>query len=110
MRLQGSLKGYDQATNLVLENCHERTYSTTAGVEQTVLGLYIIRGDNMYVCAMQRPRHVMAHAYIDRQRAWRWFVPCVSACSAIIGELDEDLDSQIDLASLRGEPLRPLVH
>lgn len=46
---QGTLKGFDQATNIVLENCHERVYSTVAGVEQIVLGLYIIRGDNMYV-------------------------------------------------------------
>ena len=45
---QGTLKGFDQATNIVLENCHERVYSTVAGVEQIVLGLYIIRGDNMY--------------------------------------------------------------
>lgn len=30
--------------------------------------------------------------------------------SAIIGELDMELDGQIDLASLKGEPLHPLVH
>ncbi len=30
--------------------------------------------------------------------------------SAIIGELDEEVDSQLDLAALRGEPLRPLIH
>lgn len=41
------MKGFDQTTNLVLENCHERVYSVGAGVEQLVLGLYIIRGDNM---------------------------------------------------------------
>ena len=27
--------------------CKERVYSSTAGVEQVALGLYIIRGDNM---------------------------------------------------------------
>ena len=47
--LQGTMKGYDQATNLILENCHERVYAVDAGVEQLVLGLYIIRGDNMCV-------------------------------------------------------------
>ena len=26
--LQGLLKGYDQATNLILDECHERVYST----------------------------------------------------------------------------------
>lgn len=46
---QGTLKGYDQAINLVLDDSHERVYSSNAGVEQVPLGLYIIRGDNVYV-------------------------------------------------------------
>lgn len=66
--LQGLLKGYDQATNLILDECHERVYSTKVwcnclarekvsheynhnslqvGVEKLALGLYVIRGDNM---------------------------------------------------------------
>lgn len=28
LMLQGILKGYDQATNLILDECHERVYST----------------------------------------------------------------------------------
>ena len=28
---QGVLKGYDQATNLILDECHERVYSTKVG-------------------------------------------------------------------------------
>ena len=44
---QGTLKGFDQTINLILDESHERVYSNTAGVEQVVLGLYIIRGDNM---------------------------------------------------------------
>lgn len=85
MLLQGTLRGYDQATNLILDECHERVYSSKvgqrvgpaarlgishapaasgpgvdppprplasctpqqSGVEQLVLGLYVIRGDNM---------------------------------------------------------------
>ena len=43
----GLLKGFDQTTNVVLDECHERVFSSTAGVEQVVLGLYIVRGDNM---------------------------------------------------------------
>lgn len=45
----GILRGFDQATNLILDECHERVYSLDAGVEQVVLGLYIIRGDNIAV-------------------------------------------------------------
>ena len=51
--VQGLLKGFDQHTNLVLDECHERVYSADLGVESVVLGLYIIRGDNM--CARQFP-------------------------------------------------------
>ena len=47
--LQGTLKGFDQTVNIILSGSHERVYSTTSGVEQVQLGLYIIRGDNMCV-------------------------------------------------------------
>ena len=43
----GILRGFHQTTNLILEECFERVYSEDSGVEQAVLGLYIIRGDNM---------------------------------------------------------------
>jgi len=42
----GTMKGFDQTINLILEDSHERVYSTT-GVEQVTLGLYIVRGDNV---------------------------------------------------------------
>ncbi|KAM7267475.1 hypothetical protein ACFE04_009641 [Oxalis oulophora] len=45
----GILKGFDQATNIILDESHERVYSTKEGVQQLVLGLYIIRGDNISV-------------------------------------------------------------
>ena len=45
----GNLKGFDQCVNVILDECHERVFSSTAGVEQVVLGLYVIRGDNMCV-------------------------------------------------------------
>ncbi|EIE24633.1 hypothetical protein COCSUDRAFT_53022 [Coccomyxa subellipsoidea C-169] len=46
----GILRGYDQATNLILDECHERVYSSKAGVEQVVLGgLHVVRGDNIAV-------------------------------------------------------------
>lgn len=45
----GTLKGFDQTVNLILDESHERVYSTTQGVEQVILGLYVIRGDNVAV-------------------------------------------------------------
>ncbi|XP_052876913.1 sm-like protein LSM8 isoform X3 [Gossypium arboreum] len=46
------------------------------GVQQLVLGLYIIRGDNI----------------------------------SVVGELDEELDSALDLSNLRAHPLKPVIH
>jgi U6 snRNA-associated Sm-like protein LSm8 len=43
----GTLRGYDQATNMIIDDCHERVYSEDAGVETIHLGLYLVRGDNM---------------------------------------------------------------
>lgn len=72
----GVLRGFDQATNLILDESHERVYSTKAGVEQVVLGLQIIRGDNI----------------------------------GVVGELDEELDSQLDLSAVRAHPLKAVQH
>ncbi|XP_020585045.1 sm-like protein LSM8 isoform X3 [Phalaenopsis equestris] len=71
----GILKGFDQATNIILDESHERVYSTKEGVQQLVLGLYIIRGDNI-----------------------------------VVGELDEELDANLDLSKLRAHPLKPVIH
>ncbi|KAL1914684.1 uncharacterized protein VTP21DRAFT_8095 [Calcarisporiella thermophila] len=46
--LVGTLKGFDQITNIILDKCHERVYSPE-GTEILPLGLYLIRGDNVSV-------------------------------------------------------------
>ncbi|XP_066203002.1 U6 snRNA-associated Sm-like protein LSm8 [Saccopteryx leptura] len=45
----GTLKGFDQTINLILNESHERVFSCSQGVEQVVLGLYIVGGDNVAV-------------------------------------------------------------
>jgi len=45
----GTLKGFDQTINVILDETHERVYSSSQGVEQVVLGLHIVRGDNICV-------------------------------------------------------------
>lgn len=47
--LVGVLRGFDQTTNLVLAQSHERIFSRTAGVQRAPLGLYLVRGDNVAV-------------------------------------------------------------
>ncbi|CAF0731822.1 unnamed protein product [Adineta steineri] len=69
----GTLRGFDQAINIILDDSHERVFSSTDGVEQVLLGLYIIRGDNV----------------------------------ALIGEIDEELDKNIDFPGIRADPLPP---
>ncbi|XP_046841235.1 U6 snRNA-associated Sm-like protein LSm8 [Xenia sp. Carnegie-2017] len=72
----GLLKGFDQTINLILDESHERVFSSTSGVEQVILGLYIIRGDNI----------------------------------AVIGEIDDDTDSSLNMANIRADPLNPVVY
>merc|ERR1712241_67878 len=72
----GVLRGFDQTANVVLSDCQERVFDTEKGVEQVVLGLYVIRGDNI----------------------------------AVVGEVDEEIDSRIDLSNIRAAPLKPVVH
>jgi U6 snRNA-associated Sm-like protein LSm8 len=43
------LRGYDQLINLILDDCHERIYSTQQALERQALGLYLIRGENVAI-------------------------------------------------------------
>jgi len=45
----GMLRGFDQTINIILEKSHERIFSQEQGVVQNVLGLYMIRGDNISI-------------------------------------------------------------
>ncbi|KAL9549780.1 hypothetical protein MBANPS3_005041 [Mucor bainieri] len=44
--LVGKLRGTDQASNIILEKCHERVFSSE-GTEVIALGLFLLRGDNL---------------------------------------------------------------
>ncbi|KAL7066245.1 LSM domain-containing protein [Cryptosporidium serpentis] len=44
----GSLKGYDQLTNIILAKCKEKVYETNSKVVKYIeLGLFLIRGDSI---------------------------------------------------------------
>jgi U6 snRNA-associated Sm-like protein LSm8 len=68
----GTLRGFDQSINIILDDSHERVFSASEGVEQVPLGLYIVRGDNV----------------------------------ALIGEIDDELDKNIDFSHIRADPIR----
>ncbi|PNH02407.1 N-alpha-acetyltransferase 38, NatC auxiliary subunit [Tetrabaena socialis] len=40
----GTLRGYDQATNLLLQECQERVYSTKAGIAHKLSGRTVKAG------------------------------------------------------------------
>ncbi|AES61513.1 like-Sm protein [Medicago truncatula] len=61
----GVLKGFDQATNIILVESHERT---------------------------------------------RLFYQGMNSILTVVGKLDEDLDSSLDLSKLRAHPLKPVIH
>ena len=41
--------GFDQRSDIVLSDSTERIYSMEEGVEEVPLGLYLVKGDQMYV-------------------------------------------------------------
>lgn len=106
---QGTLKGFDQTINIILDDSHERVYSRSQGVDQVVLGLYIIRGDNMWVikvinCLFNQNLSLFLPFSLSI------FLPLYLWNSAVIGEIDEELDKKIDFANVKAEPLNSVVH
>mmetsp|Transcript_20103 Transcript_20103/g.50930 ORF Transcript_20103/g.50930 Transcript_20103/m.50930 type:complete len:97 (-) Transcript_20103:130-420(-) len=45
----GMLKGLDQKTNLVLEDCTERVFAEDAGCRVVPIGVFLVRGDNVAI-------------------------------------------------------------
>lgn len=43
------MAGYDQKSNVVLSDSKERVYSIDEGVEEIPLGLYLVKGDMVYI-------------------------------------------------------------
>ncbi len=91
------LSGYDQKSNIVLSDSKERVYSMDEGVEEIPLGLYLVKGDMMYV------RRLFAHARVPLRAAY-----CTRVYSILIGEIDEERDSSIDLSTIRADPIPPI--
>ncbi|KAL1514638.1 hypothetical protein AB1Y20_003731 [Prymnesium parvum] len=84
----GVLKGFDQTTNVVLDECHERVFSSSSGVEQACAGACF-------------------HLPCDASDIG---VTLAYGRSAVVGEIDEEADAQLDLNEMMAEPLKPVVH
>lgn len=60
------MAGFDQKSNVVLSESKERVYSMEEGVEEVPLGLYLVKGDMMYVS--DQSYHGLLCLLIDPQR------------------------------------------
>lgn len=90
----GVLAGFDQKSNVVLSESKERVYSIDEGVEEIPLGLYLVKGDMMYVQSRHpAPVRILA---------------LTPTCSALIGEIDGAIDQAVDLSTIRAEPIPPI--
>ena len=58
--IQGVLAGFDQRSDIVLSNSIERVYSMDEGVEEVPLGLYLVKGDQMYALPLFCLFHVIS--------------------------------------------------
>ena len=72
--LQGVLKGFDQCVNVILYDSFERVFSLKEPVEAVELGLYIVRGDNMYVVRLCTSCEGVCHDGLvsSHGRRYRW--------------------------------------
>lgn len=97
----GTLKGYDQVINIILSDCEERVYSSK-GVEIVHLGLYVIRGDDVY-------NHHHYHQYNNNFNIlpFYFFLLPQRAC---IGEIDSEIDKDLDFTKIKADPLDPVKH
>lgn len=89
------MAGFDQKSNVVLSDSKERVYSIDEGVEEIPLGLYLVKGDMMYVKKRVFPpsyHELQVHAYH----------------SVLIGEIDDALDNAVDLSTIHAEPIPPI--
>ena len=73
---------------------------------QVMLGLYIVRGDNMCGPALWT---AVAPAAVHPGASHGTPPPCAPR-SAVVGELDEAEDADIDWSTIVAEPLKPVVH
>lgn len=96
------------------------------GVEQVELGLYVVRGDNivrfhdhsrnMFSLLLTTTAAASYHQHSLPYLPYR--LPLLTSPftlhphpqQTLIGELDPEADAQVDLSTIRAEPIREIVH
>lgn len=103
---QGTLAGFDQRSNVVLSNSTERVYSTDEGVEEVPLGLYLVKGDMMCVFALISLQPIIPIFGMIYREPRVDYPP--NTFRLLIGEVDAEKDSSVDLSTIRADPLPPI--
>ena len=80
---------------MILQNSIERVFSSE-GVEEIALGLYVVRGDNMY--AQTSSTHSPIPGFFHSS-------DIVNNFSMVVGEVDEDRDGVIEWEMVKADPL-----
>lgn len=89
---------------MILSGSTERVYSADEGVEEVPLGVYIVRGDNIV-----RSRSVSVPVRADSGNEGRTLTK-LARTQTLIGEFDVEADKQIDLSTVRADPISEVQH
>jgi hypothetical protein len=93
---------------LLLQDARERVFAPDAGVETVPLGLYIVRGDSMYVLTLPYLYADMAALRCLAASLANCPVMWFHACSSLIGEVDEATEQGIAWDGVKGHPVGPI--
>lgn len=91
---KGTLVGWDQRSNIVLSDCIERRFSLESGAVETPLGVYLVKGDQMYVyyLIICSPLPNLAEK--------------PNRC--LVGEVDPEVEDATQWSEIRAEPILPI--
>ena len=67
-------------------------------------------GFTSFVVIMCKDIHLIPQDTMRQSSSQDCVVFCLINCRAVIGELDEELDSRLDLHNIRAEPLNPIIN
>ena len=147
----GTLTAFDQSTNIVLNKCTEKVVHEDAPVEIIPLGLYLLRGDNMYefipllllllrllllllllllslllqllllllllllvflaaaaaaVALFSSALYIPEFVFLSILFILFYFILFICSHSAVVGQVDEDVEKSIDASGVRAPPLK----
>jgi len=74
-----------------LAECEERIYSKENGIQSEKMGLFMIRGDNL--------------AMMGKKDLLKKFIKYLK-----IGEVDEDIEMNLDMNAIKAEQLKPFIN